>query len=388
MALGAVLGAALQSPGTRARALWMGGVDVLKQTGGAATYGVTVESIEVTESGPGAVSTMVYEIDDPQLSIGITDGMDVTYYDIANGRPVFVGWIDHYSIRPAFGQQGRTISVSAVGVESILDWSINLGTYGINVGSRVSDGVQLIASRATGTGELRAGSAAGAGFTNSTQDLPVTATSSNPGFLVSETISIAAGTTMREALRQLSSVSPVPQNASVDFYRGLRTWNVGSPPADYLGLFIDDSPAGAIVAEDIDHEVDSALVRGVYVVGTGVTLYLSDGTGKPGPTVRLEDANITTVAGAQYAAAFYLAERAAGVRGSLSLFDRAEPTGVRAGSLVTITDARIGLSPGVYAISQIRWTYTGARSNMAFTYGALPASAARLIRNLTRKTLS
>ena len=62
----AVVAAALTDHSAHPFALWVGGVDWIKQPGVAGNlFGVPLDSIEVTENGPGGVSSLRCSVEDP-----------------------------------------------------------------------------------------------------------------------------------------------------------------------------------------------------------------------------------------------------------------------------------------------------------------------------------
>src|SRR5262245_33150179 len=112
MPCAAVIGAALQGSGTRPRALWMGGLDILGQPGATQGqgYGVDPTTIRVTERGAGGISSCDFEIDDPGSQVVVQEGMPVLFWDLTNDVPIFAGWVDHYSARIDFGNLSRSYS--------------------------------------------------------------------------------------------------------------------------------------------------------------------------------------------------------------------------------------------------------------------------------------
>src|SRR4051812_18177138 len=109
----------------RPKMLYLAGNDVLRPQGTLGnTFGVPLESVEVTEAGAGGVSSMTFRIDDPNIAIVVNDGDEVRFYDQTNGVPIFTGWVQHWSYDPDFGNQGRTIAVQCIGVDALLDWAV------------------------------------------------------------------------------------------------------------------------------------------------------------------------------------------------------------------------------------------------------------------------
>lgn len=390
MAVAGVLATQLNTAAVRPKGLYLGGVDVLKDPV-AGTWGVPIESIEVVENGPGAASEMRFSIDDPGIHVEIVDGMEVRYQDIANDVPLFLGWVDHFDEIPDFGDQGRSIVVSATGVEALLDWAITSTTVSVPNGGLLVDAIQAVIAAAAGMTELRAI----AGTTDqSTQAAPI-AYRSPQTYQLTAALGIAAGTTVREAIRQLIALSargaaaeiPAAYVVTIDFWRGLRVYDPTlANPTDYVDVII---PSGGAVTEGLKHAVETATVRGVLVFGTVVTAIVTDGSGKPGPFVRIDDPTITTVTAAQAAGVAYLAGYATGVRGSYERQDHTPTQGVHPGSQVRITLASVELAAAAFRIASIKKTFLGSgRENWVIAYGLLPPSAVRMIRRLTRNVLN
>jgi hypothetical protein len=127
----------------------------------------------------------------------------------------------------------------------------------------------------------------------------------------------------------------------------------------------------------------------VIVKGTGVTVFVSDGTGKEGPVANLVDTTITTAAAAAVAGRNYLAPYLTQARGSYVLSDRAPSTQSYPGGFVTISDARLGLSTVDFAVGSVTRTFNPSqRENWTVTFGGQAPSAAGLMRQLTRNQLS
>lgn len=397
MALGAVLAAALTDASVRIAGLYLSGTDVIKGPAGGNRYGVPIESIEVTEQGPGGISTMTFTIDDPIIEVETLPSAEVRFEIFARGT-MFRGWVDTFMRVPAFGDQGRVIEVSAVGVESYLDWTVASVSFAVPAGIRVDAAVQLIVSFMTGVGvpindaNLPTGTAS-----PSTRDYPVGNTGPD---VTTDPMTVASGTTLRAALQALQAVSPSPQEATVDFYLGLRAWDMyGYPnraaPAEYAPIQVIDTGASVQPAEDLNHVITTAAYRSVMVVGTGVNVTVTDGSGAVGPMARLEDSSITTASAARAAGIAFLRRNVTTVRGTFHRSDWPMTGGtsypnLRAASRLTVTDARASLASEQYPVTEVRHTYQGGGTleTLEITYGGLPPSAVMVIRHLTRGTVN
>ena len=380
----AMLGASLTDHSVRTYSLTQGGLDVLKQPGGLA--GVPIETISVTEAGPGGVSTMAYTVEDPLGVIPLPlDGSEVLFYDIASDHPEFRGFIQGVSIEPR-PPGGRYIRVECQGVEAILDWKLASGNF--STSQSAGDAWQSLAAYSGLRDFIAAGGSEG------TQAAPISGIAA--GLAISVALSISERT-LRDALSMVWTAVAASSGSifvTVDFYYGLRIWHNGTSnlrPDDYISLTIVDQVAGTTLAEDLSYDLGyGEIVRAVHVIGSSDFGVFSDGTGKSGPTVVINDTSITSATQAQQAASIYMLDRQVGLRGSFGLSDFDEgATAIRAGANVVITDAEAGLSASTFQIAEIQKTYQGnGLENWQVSFGGLPPRGSALLRRLTRSTLS
>jgi hypothetical protein len=396
--LGALIATVSGAHPTTPYSLNVGGLNVLlPPTTGGNRSGVPIESIRVSEAGPNGVSSMTFRIEDPQIAITMFDGLDVRFHNHTLDVPVFLGFVQSFDQVPDFGNQGRSFIVTAVGIEAVLDWAKTTAavTYANTPG--LGQTVQAIVASCVGLGPIRDGDN-NLPFGN--QAYPVAASFIGP----LAAFTVPSGTTAREAIRMAIAAyytiwvgdpsSAIEWAFTVDFYYGLRLWQT-SPlglevPADFVTETVVDTAASTTNSADLKYAWDAiGAVRGVVVVGTGISLYVTDGTGKMGPIASLSDTTITTAAQAQSAAAAYLTGFVATIRGSYSQTDRVPVRTTHPGGRVTITDAAVGLSSNSFRVMQIDKTFNGStRENWTVTFGGLPPSGATLLRRLTRDTLS
>ena len=404
--LAPVLTLAQTQSASRPKALYLGAVDVLTSRGatGGNNSGVPIESIHVSEEGAGNVSSMTFVIDDPQKTITISDGMDVRYMDSARDYPIFVGWVQQWTVHSDFGTIGRQYIVTAQGPEALLDWAVVPSDVTFALGTTLQAAVQGLAGVAVGIGPLRALSTAS--VTNSSIAAPVAGTSASVTLLSAVTVS--AGTTLREGIRQLAAQT-VPGaggygfsqastwTSTVDMYFGLRLFADDPLGGNMAGLTSIFLTAGDLVASPavLEYTIESSPVRAVVVKGTGVTVLIADGSGLVGQTAVLSDSNLTTLAMAQAAGVAYLAQFAVNVRGSVGW--QSAPVGsvntssvqIRPGSTLQIIDASVGLAGEQRRIFTIERTYTAdGREDWTMSFGGAIPSAMNLLRRLTRGTLS
>lgn len=413
MALAGVAAAALcDFTSVRRYMLTIAGVDMILApgNGGGNRAGISIDTVHVSQVGPGGVSKLDGTIDDPGSTITVSDGDEVQLWNLANNDPLFAGWIDHRGRRPGFGI-GRSITFSATGAEALLDWSKLIADLTVLTGTPLGEAIQIVASAAVGVGPLRAFRIAppfnyGVGGIT-VDDFPIARFPLNA---LSYDVVIPAGTTLREALSMINTAAAdsstvgigfdsvqVPSNlrVTVDPRWGLRCIRDQAggwvPTAAYPDLTVTDTVAGPIRAEGLSDELDAAgIVRGVYVKGlnaAGSGLML-DGTGKLGEIATINDPSCDTATKLAQAQYRYLVDNAPPLRGSFRLEDWTPTAGVVVGSNVILTDASTGAT-GTYRIMQIDRTFLASgRETWIVTYGGLQPSAANLIRRLTRSTLS
>lgn len=382
-----------------ARALYIEGDNVLKGAGGN-TFGVPESSIVVTERGPGGVSSMTFTLRDPGKVHTLAEGDDVLYYDLVNGRPEFLGWIQGWGVE-RFGL-GRAFTVRCIGVEAVLDWLI-VPSLSLPALTTLRDAIQAAAAVAVGIGvPLRALSSPGFAVydVQGSQDAPIAR------FVAENLITITLQTqvditakTLRETLAAIfastlpwfgTAATEFLGVATVDFYWGLRCYRPELGPSDYAALTVADTAAAALAPENLKHNVDSGgRPRQAYVVGGNAagTGMVPDGTGLAGPTAVITDATILTDDAKRNAARAYLKDKASTIRGSFELNGNTITTNVRAGSILGLTDSETGAT-GSYAIAEIVRTYQGARRSWRISFGGLPLTLSRQVRRLTRGTLS
>lgn len=401
--LGAIIG--WQQNGSlpiRTRALYLDGTDVLLQPGTTtARYGVPIDTCEVTEQGPGGVSSLSFLLEDPSSVFTPYAGMEVRFHDIANDRPIFTGWIQAWTVVPL--GINRAYQIVCVGIEAVLDWMIvpsaSIAGFPTTVGYDWIEKVFAVALPVKGFYLNVTQKAGGEANDTNGDDVKGVGTLQHLSQVRNQAqIAVSVtGVTVREALRafydvavETSTGNKISAAFTVDFYGRLRLYLQGQSPADYAAYTVTDTGASATVAEDPAHTVDGGgIYRGVYIVGGNAagTGLVMDGTGIPGPIGTFSDSSIQDADALAIAGAGYLRQHGTQERGDLKLTDRAFTTNVRAGSLLTFTDAQLGVS-GTYSISQIRRQFTGAREDWVMTYGALPPSFSRQLRRLTRTTLS
>lgn len=389
MALGAVVGAALATGTARPFALWLNEVDVVKEPG-SARYGVSIDSVSVKLQGPGGVSSMTFTLDDPQSVLAPTDGMAVRFRSLTFDTPLFTGYVESFDGTPDFGQQGRSWQITATGVETLLDWLVLGSDYTWSSGASFAPAIQALLASCVGHHELRA-------FTGTDDwglpDQPIarfqSVTNSGPDLL------IRAGTTLRNGINLLltnSNIASLYLGAfvTVDHHMGLRAWPIVAALTMPNG---DGSAAigtGSAFANDLTYTVDTtALIRNVVIANASGTWTGSDGSGKPGRSVVISDATITTAAQAAATISTTLARNTTGIRGTFGLFDWGGFFG--ADDLMRkllLTDGNVGAT-GTYLMAQLALTFPGGTTErVGVTFGGLPASAALLLRRLTRSTLS
>lgn len=390
----------------RTKGLYIDGLDVIKQPGAPGNlYGVPIDSIRLTEAGPGQVSSLQFTIDDPLgvLSIGL--GQFVLYMDIARDVPLFAGYI---TTPPATSWGiGRRIDVQCIGLEALLDW-ISVGSVTIPAGTDAYVALSMIVAVCNGIGApLRVSS-----FADGSGSSIATPISLGFGAVTHNAVTIA-NVPLRQALETLGSALLSPGQlasgfyaiaATVDFRGNLRTWFVVQDPSgnfigvpdDYTGVTVSSASIVRAPA-DLSHRVTrgnaprSVLVVGGNAAGSGL---VGDGSGLIGPTAVVKEPNSTSAnmllsVGRQYLAVHGTAVAEGSVRAEENTTVGAPGAELRAGSTLTLTDAQVGLSSFKAPIAQIdKRFYPSGAEDWTITYGLAVRSGAALLRRLTRDTLS
>lgn len=403
MALGPVVAAALTDHSARTRALWVGGVDVISQPGTAANrYATLIDSILVTENGPGQVSSMQFQVDDPGKALTFTEGMEVIFQDLVRDTPIFRGWLAN--AEAVMTGLGRVWILDVDGPEILLDWmKVSALSFAAGAADFQAAVLSVVAQAAQPGGgiALRAfGDPTGLG--DSTQATPVGL--APYGTLVP--VDVPSGT-LRQALEALSSAyvsSGSPRHrvaATVDFYLGLRMAEITQADATWSGNVLDWADlivgqTGTYVTASLRHAesygetLHQVLILGGNAAGSGL---VSDGSGLPGDVAFVQDATSTSATIRDGIAQNLLAARGVKVRGSFDLEDTpnigAPGSEIHPMMRAEITNTAIpGLLSTRYPIMQIRKRFRPSTELWTVSYGGHPPSAAKTLRRLTRGTLS
>ena len=393
---GAIIAAALTDHSARTTALWIGGVDVIKDPAGR--YGVPIETIQVNEAGPGGVSRFSCDVEDYLLTVNLATGVPVTFVNLTANVIMFAGVLDTIALKPDFGEQGRTWAISATGVEAYLDWAVTTTdlTFPSPGVLALADLVLSTFANCLGVGPLRAFTSATPTF-HGNQAFPVSVFGAM-GATPLVALTIPGGTTLREAIRLIAATvystpafdAPGFAWATVDFTNGLRVWTPtpGTPPPvegpdDYGTMTINNVGGGANVSESLSYTTADALVAGVFVQGNAVSAIV--GGGKVGQIAFISDTTLTTVAACTAAGVSYLAQQVPVLRASYQRQDWTPGTTVHVMSFVTISDVRLALVSNNYMVFSIDKTFNDSgRENWTIGFGGLPPSGAALMRRLTR----
>lgn len=394
------------------RALWLDGDNVLKQLGVSGNgYGVPVDSIEVTEAGPGGVSRMTFTIDDPLKAVTLRRGAEVQFHDLAGGHKDFHGWVQSWSLTP--WALGRRYSVRCWGPEKLLDWLI-VPSLTLASGTIVRDCfVAILAAgmAAVGIGAplTTRGKAALGGYAGDAGE-EIAAFSNIPfTWAIGYTLTLT-NQTVRQAIEQVfRAMNPTGGEGfpwdpaasqtgmlTVDMNLAVRIFRTDVRPADWSDLTVTDTHAGPIRAAGLQHTTDAGDVpAGVYVAGGNAagSGLVPAGDGRVGPIAVLNDSSILSATARDIAGTNYMAERSGTgalgpTRGEFDLDEHTPAGTVHAGSFVNITDAETGAT-GTYRIAQIDKRYLGnGLEQWHVTYGGLRPSVARAIRRYTKAVLS
>lgn len=421
MPLAPTVAAALTDPTiVRARALTIGGWDVLLSPGKTG-LGVPIESIRVTNMGPGGVSSLSATIEDPLKEISyatgtagfdsLIPGLPVILSNLTTGKTIFRGMLMTWSYRPREGGQGRYIDIEATGVEAWLDWAKMPAALMIPAGTDFSTAIQSVVAQSTGVPGLRASSAGpggiGTGGTNANTTISNLANTTDPSFTLGTAVTITAGATLREALGRITaaviqSITTVHGfsltavvRVTIDEDYGLRVYGSIVPPSDWSSLTANDSPTGTNTAANLNSRVDysgvphSVLVAGANAAGSGI---VSDGTGFPGPIAFLSDSTIDSAAKLADAGLAYLAGVGAAVNGSMTIESFIPTSTIHVGMSVTLTSdtnvPTIGQFNSAFFGQLDRTFQGGGLETWGVTFGSTERAFTSEVRRLTRTTLS
>lgn len=406
----AIKAAALTDHSAHPYSLEVGSLDVIKDPGNTG-MGVSLNSISVREVGPGGVSSMEFVIDDPLGAISITQPLPVFFKANDGASPetvYFRGWIDSTDNEPAFGGQGRQLTVRCSGVEQLLDWAVVPSTFQFTSATTFPRDVSILATtfqpllqRMSEVSVLSAPWTQAGSFNNPTGNLvravePIYAltnfsTWTSPGSTLRNAIlDLAAHCSWFNSVSAATDFSGLKILLTVDFSYGLRMWedDPSLQPDDYTTLVVTDNYASTTNAASLNVSTDfAAITRSAYVVGSASTDYgvTSDGSGIPGRQIFINDSSITTPSSAAARARSAMAEDSASMRGDFILGPFAPATTIHAGSLLTLVDAATGVIQ-TQRIMQIDKTFRGdGQQTWHVTFGGLVQPAlSRFTRRLTR----
>jgi hypothetical protein len=399
----AVIAAALTDHSSRSKALWIGGVDVIASP--THTYGIDPTSVRVVEAGPGQVSSLSAVLVDPTQQIALSPGMIVQFWDLVLDLPIFAGFIQGYTAE-SYGLT-PSYAVECVGIEILLDW-MYVPTFTIPIGTGYDNAVQMVASAAVGIGVgLRwATDTSGAGLSSvafpvgsGLSNFPTASVCTIPGGSLRQALQFLGAFFFADSIAQGTPLFALQWQATIDFYGGLRWYNtqlaVGANGRLDAGLTTLRSD-GANKPSATRYGVNtSASPRAVYVIGTGGgTGAVGDGSGMPGQTVQVNDANSVSVNARTGIAAQYLGSPLSVLTGTVvaegSVTMGTFAAQKRAGDFLDLLDSQVGLSALVRFPTQ-RITKTFANSGeetWTIDFGGEIPSGVNLMRRLTRSTLS
>lgn len=398
MSLGAILGAALTTPASRAWGIWIDGNDYASTPGtNGHRIGVPVDSVELDLEGPGGVSAARFSIDDPDRILTLSEGQRVQFVDFTRNVIRFAGWIQSWSVRPL--GISRVHDVQAQGYEAVLDWAFIPGTVVVPALTNTNAAcMQMISAAVFPPGaQVRAYTPVGD---------PDNGDATTPigslfvfGYKTTQDVTVS-DTSLRDALKAVTQVSGIPNGGdpeaytitnlpiTVDFQGGIRLY--WDRPNDWATLTAHSGFGSTTVPADPQYLRDAGgAFHAVYVVGGNAagTGLVSDGSGITGPIGRLNDSSITTAAGKRAAALAFMAARSGLGRAPLELESFNPSAGHVPGTKLSLRDAQLGIEPAttfVLGAATITFEAGGTRENWKITAGGLRPSAATYIRRLTR----
>ena len=402
---------------TRHKTLKIGGTDVLTVYADSTTsYSVPIESISLTEEGPGGVSSLSFSIWDPLVEVTLESAANVEFWDWDNtstiyGRPLFLGFLQAISIRPADGGPGRWLDIDCIGIECLLDWML-VPALTVPAGTRFPAAIQSCVANATGVGwPLRAFSD-NPGDEDARNDQAHPVSGYAPGFPSTQYDVVIDGGSLRNAIADCVTacdtwVTGTGAVTSVDFTSGLRVWptsmGTGTEAGvittyladDYTYLRVENVLAPGAThtpASTLKFTIDpSGISRAVYIVGGNAagSGLVSDGSGIVGPVAFVNDSTILTAAKRNAVAAAYLSQFSQGIRGTFTLENTDTGTGtanVRAGGVARFyADSQTFSADISFTIMSIRKTfYAGSHEDWDIAVGGFVGSAVKQLRRNLR----
>lgn len=389
------------------------GVDVATKVG--------YDTIHVSEAGPGGVSSMSFVIVDPTSTVVIEDNAFVQSWDYARDLPLFTGYLETQSSEPLYGGAGRDITVTAVGIESVLDQVIvpaltSTPADTTDAGDLASDAdiLQVVASN---TG-LRTGAIPRDAVTiipHISQQFPISNLGDFGGTLYGlaihlDTTVVLDGLTVRSAFETwLASASvpflgkpPLTVSLTVDFWRAVRKFTPptgfwatdGYPwPDDWTALTIVETPAAGTAAATLRWTRDvsvGAVVSAVYVKGGNAagTGWVVGDTTQGRHESYISDSSILTYDARLDAANAVLGGRSTGAGRGVLTIENFTPINAHPGGSLVITNAALGWSAKEFIVTQIDKTLQkSGKQDWAVSFADIadpptagPASFVRTIR--------
>jgi hypothetical protein len=230
MPLAPTIAAALMIPASHAWSLWIDGLDVIRKPGTTGNgYGTLIETVEVTEAGPGRVSAMTFTIEDPLIEVTVASGAYVVLWDHTNDVPAFAGFL----MTPRYQPEaiGRVIACRAIGIEAILDWA-TVASFTPPSATFLGTAIQAAVAAAAmppGVPALNSTAAAASSQANPigiTSLPPTVATAVGPGTLRQ----VIQAMIDRASTGYLGTEAGTVVNFTIDAYGGLRVWRADPAP--------------------------------------------------------------------------------------------------------------------------------------------------------------
>lgn len=407
MALGAVVGAALGLQTTpRPWALYVDSLDVLRETGTSTPrWAVPIERVRLRFVMWDQVGSLTFEIDDPQVllsnAVGLGGEVSLREYRAGVTHHWFFGYVTNVEYDTDFGEQGQRIKVTASSADILLDWTVTVADLTYPIGATMSDIFMGCFANSLGHPELRI---LGDDSETSTKDLP---TGGYAGAVRLTSVTIPAGTTIRSAAQMAVAGLVGPVRLAVDPYKGVRLRIIANTipptlPAYPLFTSAYNETGGTINVpgagsgkrpENVERLTDgNSMLRAIAAKYTGLTtVFVTDGSGVPGPTAVVDFSNDypnLTQAGLSDVAVDYLASHGESVRGQLVFDDgrtnwAARPMSLTVGNM-SLTLAALGVTSEVETMSAVDVTFHGDDWRMEIAFGAVSLSFSQRVRNLTR----
>jgi hypothetical protein len=370
--------------------LTVAGRNIISPIAGAKN-GVPLDSIEITDNGINAASTLTFTHEDPALAYALPAGAEMTFQDFRAGTPVgpllFGGYLVSRELVPGFGPGGLSVRCICTDYSLALDRRVLVSLWQTFINRTVQDiltnimgyiGFPMPASCPSDSTVIPASTAAPLAF----QGIPARS-------IVEQLVSRAQG-----IANTPFGYLTIP--AKYLFILKLSAWTYAQP-----ANITDAAPsAGLITADKLTLEYDeSAIINSVYVRGSSKanSVWVNDTASQTKYGVRqgiVDQPSATSLTAAtNYGRAYLIDHKDAVVRGHFEVEGAAcyAPASGSARhwnalSTFTLTNTALGLAASSLRASSVRTWFVGgngAHRHEVYFGGLPPSGTARIVSALT-----